>query len=107
MPTEWQKMHARHVADQAQEALEKAKAEREAIEAELSAEEAAALHPPLCIWCSKPWSDDMVKVLASSEIEYGYYGDVDAVNTTINIDVVCDGCHRLVYRKEVTKDTRW
>lgn len=101
MPTEWQKMHARHVADQLREAQEraKAKAEREEIEAYRPP-------PPLCIWCSKPWSEEMVQVLIRSEIEEGYYGGVDSCDTTVNIDVVCDGCDRLVYRKEVTKDSR-
>lgn len=43
--------------------------------------------PPLCVFCSAPWTDDMVKVLAASEVELGYYeGDIDGVETKINID---------------------
>lgn len=63
--------------------------------------------PPLCVFCSAPWTDDMVKVLAQSEIEHGYYaGEIDGVQTTINIDVECASCKRLVYRKECVVDSR-
>ena len=68
--------------------------------------EAASPPPPLCVWCSAPWTDDMVKVLAASEVQAGYYeGDIDSVDTVVNIDVTCSSCNRLVYRKECRGDT--
>jgi len=65
--------------------------------------------PPLCVFCNAPWTDDIVAVLAKSEIEHGYYeGEIDGVQTTINIDVTCSSCKRVVYRKECTVDShRW
>lgn len=58
--------------------------------------------PPLCVFCNAPWTDEMVKVLAQSEIEWGYYpGEAYGVDITVNIDVTCSSCNRLVYRKEV------
>lgn len=63
--------------------------------------------PPLCVFCNSPWTDDMVKVLASSEAELGYYeGDIESIETKINIDVTCSSCGRLVYRKECRGDTQ-
>lgn len=57
--------------------------------------------PPLCVWCSAPWTDDMLKVSSQAEMETGYYDDkwVESIDTTI--DVTCSTCKRLVYRKEV------
>lgn len=57
--------------------------------------------PPLCVWCSAPWTDDMLKVLAESEMEHGYYDDSWVAHTDVVIDVTCSSCKRLVYRKEV------
>jgi len=57
--------------------------------------------PPLCVFCGAPWTDEMLNVSASAELECGYYpddysvGSIDAV-----IDVTCSSCGRLVYRKE-------
>jgi hypothetical protein len=62
--------------------------------------------PPLCVFCNAPWTDDMVKVLAATEVERGYYeGEIDGVETVINIDVTCSSCKRLVYRKECRAST--
>lgn len=58
--------------------------------------------PPLCVWCSAPWTDDMMKVYVKGDFDFGYYpGDfsVDGYDTTI--DVTCESCKRLVYRKEI------
>lgn len=57
--------------------------------------------PPLCVYCSAPWTDDMLTVWSEAEMENGYYGDtwVDHIDTVI--DVTCGSCGKLVYRKEV------
>ncbi len=62
--------------------------------------------PPLCVFCNAPWTDDMLKVMAASEVEPGYYpGEIDGVQSVINIDVTCSSCNRLVYRKECVANT--
>ena len=43
----------------------------------------------------------MLKVLAESEMEYGYYSEQYVLHTDIMIDVTCSSCKRLVYRKEI------
>ncbi len=58
---------------------------------------------PLCPFCSKPWSACMMGRFENSKLDTGYYGDVYGVETTI--DITCDGCERLIYRKEVEIDT--
>ena len=61
--------------------------------------------PPLCVWCSAPWTDDMLKVYARADVSYGDYGCVEGIETTI--DVHCSACKRLVYRKHVLQDDNW
>lgn len=58
--------------------------------------------PPLCVWCSTPWTDDMLKVQASADYSCGDYGGVDGIETTI--DVVCSTCNRLVYQKHIVQE---
>lgn len=63
--------------------------------------------PPLCVFCSAPWTDDMLKVMARAEVESGYYeGDWSVEGCDVKIDVVCQTCNRLVYRKEVRTSGR-
>lgn len=54
---------------------------------------------PLCPFCSKPWGDAMMDVYVSSGgggcDTCGYGGEGSAT-----IDIECDGCGRLIYRKE-------
>lgn len=58
--------------------------------------------PPLCVFCSAPWTDDMMKVFASADEYHGYYeGDQEVVAIDVKIDVTCSSCGRLVYRKEI------
>lgn len=48
----------------------------------------------------------MIKMLAKSEIEWGYYeGEVYGVDVKANIDITCSSCHRLIYRKEIVQRT--
>ncbi len=56
--------------------------------------------PPLCVWCSAPWTDDMLEVYAECEWTSGDYGSIDGIDVTI--DVTCSTCNRLVYKKHVT-----
>lgn len=55
--------------------------------------------PPLCVWCSAPWTDDMLDVYADADVSFGDYGCIDGIE--IVIDVTCSTCRRLVYRKHV------
>lgn len=58
--------------------------------------------PPLCVWCGAPWTDDMLKVAATANMDYGYYPeDVWVESFDAVIDVHCGSCKRLVYRKEL------
>lgn len=38
---------------------------------------------------------------ARADIEMGYYDSVDGVTADFTIDVTCESCGRLVYRKEI------
>ena len=60
--------------------------------------------PPLCVFCSAPWTDDMLKVSAEAEMEDGWYGERYLNHIDIVIDVTCSSCKRVVYRKEI-RDT--
>lgn len=58
---------------------------------------------PLCPFCSKPWGDRMLELLDLSVTNDGYYpGDQD-YTVAMTIDIECDGCERLIYRKEVDR----
>lgn len=64
-------------------------------------DKAETIPPPLCVFCSAPWTDDMMAVFATAELEDGYYeGDVSVSSIDVTIDVTCSSCKRLVYRKE-------
>lgn len=57
--------------------------------------------PPLCVFCNAPWTEDMLNISATAEMEDGWYGDswVDHIDAVI--DITCSSCKRLVYRKEI------
>ena len=58
--------------------------------------------PPLCVFCNTPWTDEMLNVYVKGDIERGYYeGDFSIMGYDAVIDVTCESCGRLVYRKEV------
>lgn len=56
--------------------------------------------PPLCVYCSAPWTEDMMSVYADADIEHGYYDDMYIEHIDMVVDVTCSSCKRLVYRKE-------
>lgn len=60
---------------------------------------------PICVFCNAPWTDDMIKVLAESEVSTGYYGDPTGVDTKATIHIQCAACRRLIYSKEVRGET--
>jgi hypothetical protein len=60
---------------------------------------------PLCPFCNAPWTDEMITVLNQTEVEIGYYGDACGVDTSTQIDITCEACERLIYRKEVVRRT--
>lgn len=61
--------------------------------------------PPLCVFCNAPWTDEMLKVYAKGDFDFGYYpGEFEVDGYDVTIDVTCSSCNRLVYRKEVRQD---
>ena len=58
--------------------------------------------PPLCVWCSAPWTDDMVDIYAWAGCSGGDYAEITMIDITM--DVICSSCKRLVYRKHVRQD---
>ena len=58
---------------------------------------------PICVFCSAPWTDDMISVLHQTEVEVGYYGDPETVELQEKIDITCESCERTIYRKEIKK----
>lgn len=60
---------------------------------------------PVCVFCNAPWTDDMIKVMHETQVEIGYYGDVEGVNLATKIDISCHSCKRLIYRKEIAGST--
>ncbi len=57
---------------------------------------------PICGFCNAPWTDDMLKLYAEADMEWGYYpGDVYVDGIDATVDITCGSCHRLIYRKEL------
>ena len=54
---------------------------------------------PLCPFCSRAWSARMMEMFAEASALSGYYGEPSGVELVI--DISCDSCDRLIYRKEV------
>lgn len=70
--------------------------------------EAEKIPPPLCVWCSAPWTDEMLFVQANADINHGYYpGEWEVSGHDVKIDVTCSTCNRLVYRKEIRADVSY
>jgi DNA-directed RNA polymerase subunit RPC12/RpoP len=54
--------------------------------------------PPICVWCSKPWTDEMVEIeteVSNSCPTCGYGQEV-----TGKMTITCDNCNKIVYIKE-------
>lgn len=62
---------------------------------------------PLCPFCSKPWGDEMLRLLDLSVHNEGYYPGDNDYRVTAVIDINCDGCGRLIYRKEIDEEPGW
>lgn len=58
---------------------------------------------PLCPFCSKPWTADMVSLLAEASTYGCPSGGYDLVGTA-TLKIACDGCGRLLYSREVSTD---
>lgn len=59
---------------------------------------------PLCVFCSAPWTDEMIRVydIDASHGEGSY--DFGPENQRATVDIACEGCKRLIYRKEFRGD---
>lgn len=60
---------------------------------------------PICVFCNAPWTDDMISVMNATEVETGYYGELEGVDCWTDIDITCSKCNRLIYRKQIAKRT--
>ena len=55
---------------------------------------------PLCVFCSAPWSDDMIRVYdIDAQHGEGSY-DFGPENAHATAEIVCSSCGRLIYRKK-------
>lgn len=58
---------------------------------------------PICVFCSAPWSDEMIKVEdIDASHGHGSY-DIGPENQRATVDITCDTCNKLIYRKEYTE----
>ena len=58
---------------------------------------------PKCGFCNAPWTDEMIEVFEEASVEQGWYGGVASISLTQTIDITCESCKRLIYRKEICK----
>lgn len=58
--------------------------------------------PPLCVFCSKPWTDTMIEIEANSSEGCDTCGWGGGSYGTVSIH--CEHCKKLVYQKDF--DTR-
>ena len=54
---------------------------------------------PLCVFCSVPWTDDLIRVydIDASHGEGSY--DFGPEGQRASVDITCANCKRLIYRK--------
>lgn len=55
----------------------------------------------LCAYCWAKRSGKMMTQMTDYELEWGYYEDVEWVESTIMVDIYCEECKKLLYRKEI------
>jgi hypothetical protein len=59
---------------------------------------------PICVFCNAPWTDGMIQIYAQVELEDGYYGETYlSGDADAEIDITCESCKRLIYRKEIRR----
>lgn len=59
---------------------------------------------PICAFCSAPWTDGMIRVydVDASHGEGSY--DFGPAHERATVDITCESCGRLIYRKEYRAD---
>ena len=55
----------------------------------------------VCPYCNAEYTSKMKAVLDIAE--GSYTSDCISAEVYAKIDIICDNCHKLVYRKEITK----
>lgn len=59
---------------------------------------------PICVFCNAPWTDEMIRVYdVDARHGEGSY-DFGAEDQQATIDITCESCERLIYRKEYRAD---
>lgn len=55
---------------------------------------------PICVFCNAPWTDDMINIhdIDARHGEGSY--DFGPYNQRATLDITCESCKRLIYRKE-------
>jgi hypothetical protein len=59
---------------------------------------------PLCAFCSTPWTDAMIQVFDVDACHGEGSYDFGPENGRATIDITCEACKRLIYRKEYQED---
>lgn len=55
---------------------------------------------PLCVFCSEPWTDEMIR-LEDIDARHGEGSyDFGPEDQRATLDITCSSCNRLIYRKE-------
>lgn len=55
---------------------------------------------PLCVFCSAPWTDAMIRVYDIDAMHGEGSYDMGPEDQTATVDITCETCKRLIYRKE-------
>lgn len=59
---------------------------------------------PICVFCSEPWTDDMVRVY-DVDAQHGRDSyDFGSENMEATLEIKCTSCERLIYKKEFRAD---
>jgi len=53
----------------------------------------------ICIYCNKPWTQDMLDYLHFADCSYT--PDCVGAEFRNSVDIHCDNCHKLIYKKEL------